>query len=614
MSTLSHILLDVTESLDFVFNYQPDSALNFGHRLFPIFFAFVLLVLLFVRDKIFMRNAFLTMFSLFFYFKSGYIYVFLLVLSTIVDYHLGKKIYQTDNDKKKKRYILISLIVNLGLLAYFKYSFFIVEQFNFIFGTSFPTVDYFSQAMNGIFDTGLNIDKLIVPVGISFYTFQTISYSIDIYRKRIKPVNNIMDFAFYVTFFPQLVAGPIVRANEFVPQIYSSKLPTKKEYGAALALILGGAIKKLLVADYIGTMLVKDVFSEPEKYSGFMNLMGGYGYSLQIYGDFSGYSDMAIGMAALMGFYLPMNFNSPYKAVNITDFWRRWHISLSSWLKDYLYIPLGGNRKGKIRTYINLFLTMLLGGLWHGANTRFIIWGGMHGAALAFNKYCNTLVKIVIVSCSLLAVIFGLSFIFDTETSSSFWIVAIFFTLLFVLYLKSYVLRYIPLIFTLIGTILITISISIFSSSWILGGLLIVLGIRFIIKDIYLYRENGFVFGENGVQKFISQFVTFHFVQFCWLFFAATSGYKIVGTMLQKIAYEFNTATVWQVCVQYKYVIAMMTLGFIIHFTGDDIKMKLRDTFATLPDLFKAMLIVIVILLIYQVQVGGPMPFIYFSF
>ncbi|MGZ5244908.1 MAG: MBOAT family O-acyltransferase, partial [Bacteroidia bacterium] len=217
-------------------------------------------------------------------------------------------------------------------------------------------------------------------------TFQTISYSIDIYRRKIEPARNILDFGFFVSFFPQLVAGPIVRAAEFLPQMYKPYNVTKADFNRAVFLIVNGLIKKVLISDYISINFVDRVFDNPKLYSGFENLLAVYGYTLQIYCDFSGYTDMAIGLALLLGFQLPINFNSPYKSLNITEFWRRWHISLSTWLRDYLYIPLGGNRKGKFRQYLNLFITMLLGGLWHGAHLRFIIWGALHGLALGFHK------------------------------------------------------------------------------------------------------------------------------------------------------------------------------------------------------------------------------------
>lgn len=219
------------------------------------------------------------------------------------------------------------------------------------------------------------------------------SYTIDIYRGQLKPLSNWLDYLFYLSFFPQLVAGPIVRARDFIPQIRQNPVVVTREmFGTGVFLILTGLFKKAIISDYISLNFVDRIFDEPLLYSGFECLMGIYGYALQIYCDFSGYSDMAIGIALLLGFRFPKNFDAPYKSATITEFWRRWHISLSTWLRDYLYISLGGNRKGRIRTYGNLLLTMLLGGLWHGAAVRFILWGGLHGAALALHKLWMALV------------------------------------------------------------------------------------------------------------------------------------------------------------------------------------------------------------------------------
>ncbi len=231
-----------------------------------------------------------------------------------------------------------------------------------------------------------NISNIVLPVGISFFTFQSLSYIFDVYRGKLKPVTNIIDFGFYVTFFPQLVAGPIVRASEFIPQLSQEFSLSKREFSHALFLILKGLIKKIVISDFIATSFIDRVFDLPALYSGFENLMAIYGYGLQIYCDFSGYTDIAIGLGLILGFRLPVNFNSPYKATSISDFWKRWHITLSRWLKDYLYIPLGGNRKGKFRTGLNLLITMILGGLWHGAALRFLFWGGLHGFGLVMNK------------------------------------------------------------------------------------------------------------------------------------------------------------------------------------------------------------------------------------
>jgi D-alanyl-lipoteichoic acid acyltransferase DltB (MBOAT superfamily) len=324
--------------------------------------------------------------SLFFYYKSGGYFFSLLIFTTILDYSVGLWLGKVTSSHKRKWLIVASVIINLGVLAYFKYSYFLNDILNQAFGTSFKVQNVLALWTNHITGFHFNISTIILPVGISFYTFQSMSYTIDVYRKKIKSVTSIVDYAFYVTFFPQLVAGPIVRAAEFIPQLFQKYSLTKQEFSYALFLILNGLIKKMLISDYISINFVDRVFDNPSVFSGVENLLAVYGYAIQIYCDFSGYTDIAIGVGLLLGFRLPINFNSPYKATNITDFWHRWHISLSTWLRDYLYISLGGNRKGKVRQYINLLITMLLGGLWHGANLRFLIWGGIHGVALMFHK------------------------------------------------------------------------------------------------------------------------------------------------------------------------------------------------------------------------------------
>ncbi|MBK8805211.1 MAG: MBOAT family protein [Bacteroidales bacterium] len=366
--------------------YSQDRPMIFTGSYFWFFYAFVLIVYSFIYKRHFTRSAFLFAVSLFFYYKSSGLFFFILIFSTLVDYSIGLAIYNSKSQNRKKILIFLSVFVNLALLGYYKYSYFFTEQINILLGTDFRVVDHFAILGNQLFNANFSIDEIILPVGISFYTFQTISYSIDVYRGRLKPVKNIIDFGFYVSYFPQLVAGPIVRAAEFIPQIYEKYRLTKEDFGIAIFYIINGLIKKMVISDYISLNFVDRVFDNPGTYTGFENLVAVYGYALQIYCDFSGYTDIAIGVSLLLGFSLPLNFNSPYKADSITDFWRRWHISLSSWLKDYLYISLGGNKKGKFRQYINLLLTMLLGGLWHGANIRFVIWGALHGVGLAFHK------------------------------------------------------------------------------------------------------------------------------------------------------------------------------------------------------------------------------------
>lgn len=364
--------IDYSKILD-LFIYHKDEPLIFSSGLFLVLFTFFMLIYAFVVKQHRAKTIFVTLFSLYFYYKSSGIYFLLLITSTIVDYSLADWIFKAKKERTKKLVLILSLILNLGLLVYFKYTNFFYEAFTSIVGGKFEPVDIF------------------LPVGVSFFTFQSLSYTIDIYRGTLKPVKNILDYAFFVTFFPQLVAGPIVRAIDFIPQIFKPIVVSKEMIGRAVFLICSGLIKKAVIADYISINFVDRIFDNPMLYTGLENLIGVYGYALQIYCDFSGYSDMAIGIALLMGFHFNINFDSSYKSKNITEFWRRWHISLSTWLKDYLYISMGGNRKGKFRTYLNLFITMVIGGLWHGAGLRFIIWGAFHGLALVVHKLFLTI-------------------------------------------------------------------------------------------------------------------------------------------------------------------------------------------------------------------------------
>ena len=381
----------VRQALWDVFRYDQDKPFIFSAPGFWLFLLVVLAGYSFIYKKLFMRNFYLLLASLFFYYKTGGLFLLLLVMVTVIDFTCGWLIFRSHRRPFKKMFIIVSLLSNLGILAYFKYTGFIVNTINDLAGTSFRVYDYLASFSNILVGTSFDINTILLPAGISFFTFQSLSYTIDIYRGKLEPVKNIFDFGFYVSFFPQLVAGPIVRASEFIPQLKIPFSLSKREFGHALFMILKGLIKKIVISDFIATGFVDRIFDAPALYSGFENLMGVYGYGLQIYCDFSGYTDIAIGIALLLGFRLPINFNSPYKAVSISDFWRRWHISLSRWLKDYLYISLGGNRKGRFRTYMNLFVTMLLGGLWHGASLKYVLWGGLHGVGLMFNKLWDSI-------------------------------------------------------------------------------------------------------------------------------------------------------------------------------------------------------------------------------
>ncbi len=555
---------DIIIYLKEIFLYSKDSPLLFSQLYFWLFFLVVLFFYSFLKHKRISRSAYLFFISLFFYYKSGGFFFFLLIFSTFSDYFLGKAIYFYKKKALKTLFLVISIVVNLGILAYFKYTYFLVDIFNEFSNSDLQAVDYLSQLSNSFFGTSFEISKIILPVGISFYTFQTISYTVDVYRDRVKAVDNILDFGFYVSFFPQLVAGPIVRAAEFIPQVYEKYNITKADFNKAVYLILNGLFKKIIISDFISTNFVDRVFQDPASYSGFENLMGLYGYALQIYCDFSGYSDIAIGVALLLGFRLLLNFNSPYKAANITDFWRRWHISLSSWLKDYLYIPLGGNKKAsfgtyfftalilnslvvvailksylglaflglgansilfvlllsrkyKIHTYLNLLITMLLGGLWHGANLRFVLWGLLHGFALSVHK----------------------------------------------LYL-------------------------IFFKSW--------------------QKTNFFI-------RLLSIFITFHFVCFTWIFFRAENIEK-AKIMISRIFNNFNFAGLIERVSNKDYIVifGIILLGFVIHWISTPLKQKTVALFGRLPMFVKIIIVLIVIFIIYQGKVSEVRPFIYFQF
>ena len=351
-----------------IFGYQKGSPMLFNSGqflgLFIVFFAFYLVI----QKKINFRLIWSILFSFLFYYKASGWYLFILLLSIVVDYFVALWMDKAQKKSVKKTLLVFSILINVGLLFYFKYTNFFIDNINQVAGQKIPLLDIF------------------LPIGISFYTFQTLSYVIDVYKGILKPMTNFLDYAFYMSFFPHLVAGPIVRAKDFLPQVRQELSFDPDRVYEGFYLVCKGLIKKVIFADFMA-QYADIVYSNPEGYSGFEHLIAMYAYTLQIYCDFSGYSDMAIGIAKWMGYDLGVNFRTPYQSKNITEFWRRWHISLSSWLRDYIYIPLGGSRKGIIKTYLFLMTTMLIGGFWHGADWKFILWGGVHGIALATHKF-----------------------------------------------------------------------------------------------------------------------------------------------------------------------------------------------------------------------------------
>jgi D-alanyl-lipoteichoic acid acyltransferase DltB (MBOAT superfamily) len=319
------------------------------------------------------QNLLLVVASYVFYGWWDYRFLGLILISTGADYLLARGIGKTEAQERRRMFLVSSLVVNLGILGFFKYyGFFVSSAVGVIEGLGFKA--------------NPPLLELILPVGISFYTFQTISYTFDVYRRRIEPEPNLVTFAAYVAYFPQLVAGPIERASHLLPQIRSRRTPpSSAKLASALALILSGLFKKIVLADGLAP-LVEARFSDPSAHGALSLLIGAYAFAIQIYGDFSGYSSIARGVSRLFGIELRRNFEQPYLSINISQFWRAWHISLSSWLKDYLYVPLGGNRRGRRKTYRNLLITMLLGGLWHGAGWSFLAWGLLHGLLLAGHR------------------------------------------------------------------------------------------------------------------------------------------------------------------------------------------------------------------------------------
>lgn len=533
--------------------YDPGNPLLFNSGLFLGFFTIFYGIYILMRHRFRLRLLYVVGFSLFFYYKSSGIFFLLLVGTSILDYFLTRLIHKEERLGRRKFYLTLGIIANLGVLAYFKYTNFFIESINQLSGSEF------------------HLRALILPVGISFYTFQSISYLIEIYRKEVRLAETFLDYIFYISFFPQLVAGPIVKAKDFIPQIYQKLKLTKDEINEALLLIISGLIKKAVISDYISVNFVDRIFDSPNAYSGFENLMATYGYAIQIYCDFSGYSDMAIGLALLLGYRLPINFDTPYQSASITEFWRRWHISLSTWLKEFLYISAGGNRHGSfggflfpslffigtliwgfymweqspipiiiasvslvifsatsvfvknskkaLFTNFNLMTTMLLGGLWHGASMRFVIWGALHGLGLAFHKLIMTL---------------------------------------------------------------------------------------FPVRNIPKWQQR--------LWRFFSVFLTFHFVCFGWIFFRASS-FDIALEVLNNISEIKWEPQNWVALARvYRYAWGLILAGFIWHFLPKKILNPLHIAFSRSPAVVQAVIVGFVFWFVYATAVSGTQPFIYFQF
>jgi alginate O-acetyltransferase complex protein AlgI len=546
-----------------IFMFSEEYPLIFTQINFWIFFAIVFAGYSVVYKRFTLRSVYLLLISLFFYYKTSGLFLLILIFSTLNDYFLGGAVYKSNNNRVKLGLVSLSVVINLSILFYFKYAYFFTESFNEMFGTQYNVVNYLGKWANDIGGGDyFTVDKILLPVGISFYTFQTISYSVDIYRKQLEPVRNIVDFGFYVSFFPQLVAGPIVRAKDFIPQLYAKYNLTKAEFGWAMYMILKGLVKKIVVADYIAINFIDRIFQDPMAAPGSVNMFAMFAYSLQIYCDFSGYTDIAIGLAKTMGFDLTQNFNSPYKAKNVADFWRRWHMSLSAFLRDYLYIPLGGNKKGTIASYIciavivlftalithwymlmvyfvavvivsallvkhypwlekyfttdmNLLITMLFGGLWHGASMNFLIWGGLNGIALVVYKH------------------------------------------------------------------------------W---------------KRISPYEN------INSIPSIVLKIaITFTFITFTRIFFRLPD-FDSAMEVIYQVINNFDISVVPRMLTEYAVVFIIMATGLIIHWLPDSFKDKVTQWFVDLPLSTQAVIMAVSGILIYQSVSSDFAPFVYFQF
>lgn len=617
--------------LQHIFAFNPNSPLLFTQFYFWAFFAIVYALFSLLHNKRLLRNSYLLFVSLFFYYKSSGLAVLILIFITLSDFLIARQIDRNSINWKRKAWLILSVVIDLGLLAYFKYAYFFTNLVNDLFGTEFRVFDIFSWIGNNLTRTNrFDVDTIVLPVGISFYIFQVISYTADVYNRRIKPVSNILDFGFYVSFFPQLVAGPIVRASEFIPQIYKPFHLSRRQFGIAVFWIINGLVKKIVLSDYIATNFIDRVFDNPLLFSGFENTMALFAYSMQVYADFSGYTDIAIGVAMLMGFYLPKNFDSPYKSKNPQEFWRRWHMSLSRWLKTYLYIPLGGNRNATFGTYfwiitiatialilsgswwafgitltigvivaivglfvperrkkiyanLNSFITMLLGGLWHGASWNFMIWGGLNGIGMIINKLWRDMSWNLRITMMLIIT----AGIFLIHANNPTPVVNLAFWWITILTIATLI-RYIY---------------------------------NLVMKLHNRQNDSKYATAAGNVWAVAQTFV---FISFTRLFFRSSSNldpatanheaWETATNMVNQIGTAWDTTIIPDICMEYWKVFTLVLLGLIIHWLPDNFKRRYRIVFAGLPIYVMVLIICVVVFIIYQFVTADLQPFIYFQF
>ena len=619
----------IKEFLQALFSFDSAHPLLFTQFYFWAFFALVFAGFSLVHSKPLLRNAYLFFVSLFFYYKTSGVFLILLLFVVTYNYFAARALRRA-RPSWKTFWVVLSVVVDLGVLAYFKYAYFLADFLNDLFGLSIQVRDVLGELGNTLTGTtAFRVDAIILPVGISFFTFQAISYIMDVRRGKIEPLRKFLDFGFFLTFFPQLVAGPIVRAPEFFPQLYKPYNVSRRWFGIAVFWILNGLIKKLVLADYLAVNLSDRVFGNPLLYTGFENLAALFCYSLQVYADFSGYTDIATGVAMLMGFYLPKNFNSPYKAENAQQFWRRWHMTLSRWLRDYLYIPLGGNRNATwgtyiiiiavavigsflsgswwvaftvavisllillygwlrpdkrkfLRTQVNSMDTMLLGGLWHGASWNFMIWGGLNGIGMIIYKFWAGW------SIGLkTAVIWGvcaLCFALSRLTPAPVWNLFAVWTL--------------------------------------------VLAIGTLVRLVYRFLHPSGVRNDKNVTAWIANawavFQTFVFITFTRLFFRSGSNldpalaneeaWRTARNMVNQIGSAWDLSLIPAMLRQHAPVLLVFAFGMLIHWIPEKEKRRYRLRFATLPLPLMAVVVVLAVFFVYQFITADLQSFIYFQF
>ena len=542
--------------------------------------------------KLHLRNIYLLFVSWFFYYKTSGLFLLILAFVTISDWLIARRIKANSDRPAAKLWLTLSVVIDLSLLFYFKYAYFFTNVINDWFHADFRVFDIFAYIGNGFANAGrFSVDVIVLPVGISFYIFQVISYTCDVFRKKIEPVKNILDFGFYVSFFPQLVAGPIVRAEEFIPQLYKPFRLSRRVFGIAIFWILNGLAKKIILSDYLAVNLIDRVFDNPLLFSGFENLFALFAYSLQVYADFSGYTDIAIGVAMLMGFYLPMNFNSPYKSQNPQEFWRRWHMSLGRWLKTYLYIPLGGNRTilGRKASKLwaanfNSFITQVLGGLWHGASWNFVLWGAINGAGMIINKFWrewNWHVRFAIMT-----VLTASLCILDYYTDLPVW-----------------------RLFAVWAAII-----------WFGTAVRYIYWLCTQDKQITNYQLQI----TNKIAQVWAILQTFAFITFTRLFFRSSSNldpatanevaWATAKNMVNQIGGAWSNAIIPSFLWEYRWVVAMFVAGMIIHWLPTDWKRRYRLWFSAMPLWLIVLAVCAAIVVIYQFVTADMQPFIYFQF